>query len=156
MRARPSRARGAAPSVAAASASAGAETPRQTIDDLLDDARRRIVRYEPADAYRAMLAGTLLVDTRCAELRREAGVIPGSVHAPLSVLFWRLDPASGSADPTLADPTRPVVLLCADGYSSSLAAATLRDLGFAAVGDVIGGFDAWTSAGLPVEPAARA
>lgn len=78
-------------------------------------------------------------------------MIPGSVHVPLSALFWRLDPASGHDDPALSDLTRPVILLCAEGYSSSLAAATLCDLGFASVGDVIGGFEAWAAAGLPVE-----
>ncbi len=80
------------------------------------------------------------------------GAIPGSVHLPLSVLFWRLDPSSGYDDPALSDPARPVILICAHGYSSSLAAATLRDLGFASVADVDGGFEAWSAAGLPVEP----
>ena len=126
-------------------------TERQTIDDLLAAARARIDRLTPEAARDAMAAGALLVDTRSADLRREAGVIPGSVHVPLSVLFWRLDPASGYDDPALSDLTRPVVLVCAHGYSSSLAAATLRDLGFASAGDVIGGFEAWAAAGLPVE-----
>jgi rhodanese-related sulfurtransferase len=124
---------------------------RRTIDDLLAEARARIVRLEPADAQRAMTDGALLVDTRSSDLRRETGVIPGSVHVPLSVLFWRLDPSSGYDDPALSDLTRPVILLCAHGYSSSLAAATLRDLGFASVADVIGGFEGWSSAGLPVD-----
>ncbi len=125
---------------------------RRTIDGLLATARERIERLEPAAAHRAMGDGALLVDTRCAELRRESGVIPGSVHVPLSVLFWRLDPTSGYEDPALADPTRRVVLICAHGYSSSLAAATLRDLGFDRAGDVVGGFEAWAAAGLPVVP----
>ena len=124
---------------------------RQTIDDLLAAARARIDRLTPEAARDAMAGGALLVDTRSADLRRETGVIPGSVHVPLSVLFWRLDPASGYDDPALSDLTRPVILLCAEGYSSSLAAATLRDLGFTSVGDVIGGFEAWAAAGLPVE-----
>ena len=71
---------------------------------------------------------------------------------PLSVLYWRLDPASGHDDPRLSDPARQVILVCAHGYSSSLAAATLRELGFARATDVIGGFEAWAAAGLPVEP----
>jgi len=96
--------------------------------------------------------GALVIDTRCAEARRADGVIPGSVHVPLSVLFWRLDPASGFEDPALADPDRRVILVCAHGYSSSLAAATLRELGFARATDVIGGFEGWQAAGLPVEP----
>jgi rhodanese-related sulfurtransferase len=125
---------------------------RRTIDDLLAAARGRIERVTPEAAARAMADGALLVDTRCGEDRRETGVIPGSVHVPLSVLFWRLDPDSGYDDPALSDPERPVVLICAHGYSSSLAAATLLDLGFASVADVIGGFEAWSATGLPVEP----
>jgi len=125
---------------------------RQTIDDLLAAARARIERLAPEDAYRAMSDGALLLDTRCGEDRQEAGTIPGSVHVPLSVLFWRLDPSSGYDDPTLSNLARPVILICAHGYSSSLAAATLRDLGFASVADVIGGFEAWAVAGLPVVP----
>jgi rhodanese-related sulfurtransferase len=124
---------------------------RSTIDDLLAAARDRIDRLVPEAAYRAMADGALLVDTRCGDDRRAAGTIPGSVHVPLSVLFWRLDPSSGYDDPALSDLARPVVLICAHGYSSSVAAATLRDLGFSSVADVIGGFEAWLAAGLPVE-----
>ena len=126
-------------------------TGRRTISELLAEARTRIGRLSPDQALQALADGALLVDTRSADLRRETGVIPGSVHVPLSVLFWRLDPSSGYDDPALSDLTRPVILVCAHGYSSSLAAATLRDLGFARVGDVIGGFEAWAAAGLPVE-----
>ncbi len=122
-----------------------------TIDELLEQARARLDRLEPTAALAEARAGALLVDTRCAELRWEHGVIPGSVHVPLSVLFWRLDPSSGHDDPRLSDPSRRIVLICAHGYSSSLAAATLRDLGFARATDVVGGFEAWAAAGLPVE-----
>jgi rhodanese-related sulfurtransferase len=125
---------------------------RRTIADLLEAARAQLDRLEPAAAYRAMVDDdAILVDTRCAELRRDIGRIPGSVHIPLSVLFWRLDPTSGHDDPNLSDPARQVVLLCAHGYSSSLAAATLRELGFSQATDVVGGFEAWAAAGLPVE-----
>jgi rhodanese-related sulfurtransferase len=126
---------------------------RLTIDQLLAAAQARLDRLEPAEAEAARRAGAILVDTRCADQRRERGVIPGSVHVPLSVLFWRLDPDSGFDDPQLSDPTRQVVLVCADGYSSSLAAVTLQDLGFARATDVVGGFAAWEAAGLPLEPA---
>lgn len=121
---------------------------------LLDAARARIERLDPVAARAALEAGALLVDTRCAELRRADGVVPGAVHVPLSVLPWRLDPASEHRDERLADPHRRTILLCAHGYSSSLAAATLADLGYARAGDVIGGFEAWREAGLPVEAAA--
>jgi rhodanese-related sulfurtransferase len=123
---------------------------RRTIDDLLAAARGRIGRLAPEAALRAQSEGALLVDTRCGDDRRATGTIPGSVHVPLSVLFWRLDPSSGYDDPALSDLARPVVLICAHGYSSSIAAATLRELGFASVVDVIGGFEAWSAAGLPV------
>jgi rhodanese-related sulfurtransferase len=126
---------------------------RQTIEDLLAHARARLDRLEPSAALRAQKQGAILIDLRCGDDRRASGIIPGSVHVPLSVLMWRLDPTSGYHNPRLADPAKQVVVLCADGYSSSLAAATLQDLGFARATDVIGGFNAWVAAGLPVEPA---
>jgi rhodanese-related sulfurtransferase len=125
----------------------------QTIQQLLADARAGLNRLEPTAAIMAQAAGATLIDTRCGDDRRASGVIRGSVHIPLSVLFWRLDPASGYHNPSVADPARQVILLSADGYSSSLAAATLRGLGFARATDVIGGFNAWVAAGLPIEPA---
>jgi rhodanese-related sulfurtransferase len=128
---------------------------RQTIDQLLAAARARLRRLAPGAALTAQADGAILIDLRCADQRRESGIIPGSVHVPLSVLFWRLDPTSGHDDPRLSDPTRLVVLLCADGYSSSLAAATLHDLGFDRATDVVGGFAAWVAAGLPLEPAPK-
>jgi rhodanese-related sulfurtransferase len=126
---------------------------RRSVNDLVTAARARIVRLEPSAARSAASDGAILIDTRCVEQRRETGVIPGSVHVPLSVLYWRLDPASGFEDPRLADPDRQVILVCAHGYSSSLAAATLQDLGFARATDIDGGFEAWRAAGLPIEAA---
>lgn len=126
---------------------------RRTVNDLLAASRERIERLTPADALVASRSGAILIDTRCAEQRRETGGIPGAIHIPLSVLFWRLDPASPSSRPELADPEREIILLCAHGYSSSIAAATLRDLGFAHAADVEGGFEAWQAAGLPIEAA---
>lgn len=124
---------------------------RQTVNDLLAASRARIQRLAPADALAASRNGAILIDTRCAEQRVDSGIIPGSIHIPLSVLFWRLDPASGSSRAELTDPERQVILLCAHGYSSSIAAATLRDLGFSRAADVEGGFEAWKAAGLPIE-----
>jgi rhodanese-related sulfurtransferase len=123
---------------------------RQTIGALLEAARSRLERLEPQAALRAQAEGALIVDTRCAELRRNDGVIPSSVHVPLSVLFWRLDATSGYADPALTDTGRRIVLCCAHGYSSSIAAATLHELGFDGATDIVGGFEAWAAAGLPV------
>ncbi|CAN5610305.1 hypothetical protein BH20CHL6_BH20CHL6_10650 [soil metagenome] len=99
-----------------------------------------------------MARGALLIDTRCQDDRIATGVIPGSVHVPLSVLPWRADPSSDHRDERLADLDASIVLLCAHGYSSSLAAMTLRQLGFRHATDVVGGFEAWASAGLPVHP----
>lgn len=124
---------------------------RRTVNDLLTASRSRIERLDPSAVLAAAREGAIVIDTRCAEQRRETGVIPGSIHIPLSVLYWRLDPASGSKDPSLADPDRQVILVCAHGYSSSIAAATLRDLGFARASDIDGGFEAWQAAGLPIE-----
>jgi len=112
---------------------------------MLAEARSRIPRYTPAEAA---AADVLLVDLRSSDERREHGVIPGSVHVPRSVLEWRADQTSADRDPTLAG--RRLVLVCAHGHSSSLAAATLVELGVDA-GDLDGGFEAWVAAGLPVE-----
>jgi rhodanese-related sulfurtransferase len=125
----------------------------QTIDDLLQMARARLDRLDPAAArHEAEADGAVIIDTRCAEARHKTGTIPGSVHVPLSVLYWRLDPTSGHSHKSLSDRDRRIILVCADGYSSSLAAATLRDLGFARATDLDGGFNGWAAAGLPVEP----
>lgn len=129
---------------------------RGTITDLLEAARRQIDRVEPGEAHRAMIEGNaILVDTRCADDRHAGGRVPGAIEIPLSVLYWRLDPASGYNDPRLSDLSNRIVLMCAHGYSSSLAAATLRDLGFDGATDVVGGFEGWVAAGLPVEAAAE-
>jgi len=123
----------------------------QTIGELLQAAQQRLDRLQPRDALEESRHGALIVDTRCQEARVETGVIPGTVHVPLSVLYWRLDPSSGYADTRLSDPSRRIILFCADGYSSSLAAATLRDLGFDHATDIVGGFNGWLAAELPVE-----
>lgn len=123
---------------------------RTTIHELLSSARAGLDRLSPIEAYEAHRSGATLIDTRCAEQRQADGAIPGAVPIPLSVLYWRLDPASPSRDPSLADLPGRIVLLCAHGFSSSLAAATLRALGFEGATDVDGGFEAWAAAGLPV------
>lgn len=125
---------------------------RRTIGEVLADARQRIQRVKPDELPAALAAGALLVDTRSIDQRRSAGTIPGSVHVPLSVLPWRLDPAAEAPDPALAAPARQVILVCDDGYSSSLAAATLREIGYERAGDLVGGFNGWRAAGFPVEP----
>jgi rhodanese-related sulfurtransferase len=129
--------------------------PADTIDELLADARARLERLAPAEAADAMRDGALLVDTRDQAIRDREGTIPGSVHVPWSVLYWRLDPTSRWCDPALTDQDRRVIVMCSHGFSSSLAAATLQQLGFGRATDLAGGFEAWRDAGLPVEPPAR-
>jgi rhodanese-related sulfurtransferase len=125
---------------------------RTTIDALLAAARARLDRLGPHEARAAVARGALLVDTRCASQRAADGVIPGALYHPRNVLEWRADPTSGASDPALAaDLHRVVIVLCNEGYASSLAAATLQDLGFARATDLDGGFQAWRAAGLPVE-----
>jgi len=121
---------------------------RKTVDDLLQEARERLVRLTPTEALAAMQRGEILVDTRCSEDLLHSGTIPGAVHVPLSVLEWQVDP-TGTRDPHLARAER-LILLCNHGFSSSLAAARLHDLGLTNSTDVIGGFEAWRAAGLPV------
>jgi rhodanese-related sulfurtransferase len=124
---------------------------RTTISDLLDLARRRITRYEPAAAARAgERDAAILVDLRCQEDRVREGVVEGSVPIARTVLEWRADPESPWRDARIADTHASLILMCNDGYSSSLAAATLVEMGFVNVGDVVGGFRAWKTAGLPV------
>jgi rhodanese-related sulfurtransferase len=124
---------------------------RKTIHDLLAEARARLERLPAEEAYAAMRRGVPLVDVRGVEQRRDQGVIPGSLWFPRNVLEWRVDPASSDVHPALGRPAAPLVLLCAEGYQSSLAAANLQELGFAAATDVVDGFAGWVAAGLPVE-----
>jgi rhodanese-related sulfurtransferase len=128
---------------------------RKTIDQLLAEARGRLERLEPDAAYAAQRDGALLIDTRSSDERAREGVIPGAVHIPRTVLEWRLDPDNDPAhrNPYVQGLDQRLVVVCAHGYSSSLAAATLQDLGFARATDVAGGFVAWKQQGLPVIPA---
>jgi rhodanese-related sulfurtransferase len=128
---------------------------RITLDELLERARSRIERLSPAEALAAADAGALIVDIRSDDDREHAGVVPGSLHVPRTVLEWRLAPESPWRNPHVGGLERQVVVLCDHGYSSILAAATLVELGYARAGDVVGGFEAWQAEGLPVAPPAR-
>ena len=124
------------------------------VEELLAEARGRIDRLEPDAAWQASSAGdVLIVDIRSEDDRRRGGIVPGSLHIPRTVLEWRVDPTSGWHNPHVGECGRRLVLVCSHGYSSSLAAATLVDLGLDGTGDVAGGFEAWCRAGLPVVPA---
>ena len=128
---------------------------RSDINDVLAAAQARLTRLEPAQVAAAIADGWTLIDTRAGDDRREHGAIPGAVHVPLSVLEWRVDAASGHADPALLGRTDRLVLICTDGYSSSLAAVRLQELGFANTTNVVGGFVAWAAAGMPIRPLPR-
>jgi rhodanese-related sulfurtransferase len=90
----------------------------------------------------------VIVDLRSHDERVREGVIPGSLHVPRSVLEWRADANSGWSNPLVAGRDVELILVCQQGYSSSLAAASLQALGRSHVADLIGGFDAWRAAGL--------
>jgi rhodanese-related sulfurtransferase len=122
------------------------------LDAVLEDARSRIERVNPGAAWEALAAGATLIDIRSDTARERVGVAPGSLHIPRTVLEWRLDPDSESRSPHAPGLDARVLLLCDHGASSSLAAATLVDLGFERAGDVVGGFEAWLEAGLPTAP----
>jgi rhodanese-related sulfurtransferase len=123
---------------------------RLTADDLLAEARRDLGRLKPAEAASAIAAGAVLVDVR-SELQRERdGVVRGSVHFPRNVLEWRCDPASGASDARVNDHACQLIVMCDEGYQSSLAAANLKRMGFERATDLDGGFQAWRAAGLPV------
>jgi len=123
-----------------------------TIDVLLEQARRRLRRVTPQEASAEHADGALLVDTRTTEQRARDGDIPGALVIDRTVFEWRLDPASPSRIPEARDHDVRVIVICNAGFSSSLAAASLLDLGLVNATDVIGGFEAWKAAGLPVRP----
>lgn len=121
-----------------------------TIDEVLAAARARLRRLQPAEAAAASSDGAWLVDTRPQFQRRAGGEIPGAILVERNHLEWRLDPASAWRIPEATDHAVRWIVVCEEGYSSSLAAASLQDLGLRNATDLIGGFIAWKSAGLPV------
>ena len=129
----------------------GEPAPR-SIDEVLGVARARLERLTPREALDAQAEGALLVDIRPVEQRDRDGGVPGALVIDRNVLEWRLDPACDARIPEADSYERVVVLLCNEGYATSLAAATLQDLGLRHATDVIGGFQAWRAAGLPIDP----
>jgi rhodanese-related sulfurtransferase len=132
--------------VSAAEKPAGA----RTIDELLAEARSRLRRVDAQEAAARAEAGAVLVDTRPASFRDRDGAIPGALVIERNHLEWRFDPASDAKVPEATGYDVEVVVFCDEGYSSSLAADSLRALGLHRATDVIGGFQAWKAAGLPV------
>ena len=122
---------------------------RKSIDTLLDEARSRWTRLDPLQAHAAMASGALLIDIRSDGQRAADGEVPGALVIARNALEWRCDPTCAAHDPRI-DPEQVVIVMCDDGYQSSLAAATLLQLGLERATDLIGGFQAWRGAGPPV------
>ncbi|MFD4530267.1 winged helix-turn-helix domain-containing protein [Streptomyces sp. NPDC058470] len=125
-----------------------------SIHELLEQARARLDRLTPEDAARELADGALLVDVRSDLVRRAQGEVPGSLVIDRNVLEWRLDPCSAWRIEEATDHGLRVVLICSEGYMSSMAAAGLHDLGLLRATDIVGGYEAWRAAGLPVAPGA--
>ena len=125
-----------------------------TVDDLLAAARARLHRLGPAEARAAQERGAVLVDIRPAAQRRAEGEVPGALVVERNVLEWRFDPTSDARLPVAA-PDLQVVVVCSEGYTSSLAAAALQDVGVSRATDLAGGVAAWRAAGLPLQRTSR-
>jgi rhodanese-related sulfurtransferase len=123
---------------------------RDQLERLLVRARARLTRLEPAEALAATRAGAVIIDTRPEYQRRADGEIPGAIVIERNHLEWRLHPTSEGRIPEARDSSVVWVVVCDEGYSSSLAAATLQLIGLRRSTDIIGGFQAWRKAGLPV------
>jgi rhodanese-related sulfurtransferase len=119
------------------------------IDEILDAARARLLRLTPQEAFAERAGGAVLVDIRPAAQRAEQGEIPGSVIVERNHLEWRLDPACEARLPWVDRYDHRIIVFCVDGYTSSLAAAALQDLGLSRATDMIDGFRAWSAGGLP-------
>jgi rhodanese-related sulfurtransferase len=127
-----------------------------TISEVLAAARARLSRLEPADAAAAVRDGARLVDIRPGWQRLAEGTVPGAAVIERNHLEWRLDPSSDARIPEAVDHDVAWVVLCSEGYTSSLAAAALQDLGIHRATDVVGGYRAWEAAGLPTAPGSDA
>jgi rhodanese-related sulfurtransferase len=117
----------------------------RSIDQLLADARRRLTRVEPSELPALLGSGALVVDIRPIEQRERDGSLDGAVVIDRNVLEWRLDPASAHRIPEVTGYDQQVVVVCDEGYQSSLAAATLQDLGLHRATDLVGGYQALRS-----------
>jgi rhodanese-related sulfurtransferase len=122
----------------------------RSVDELLVDARSRLRRLGPLEAATRVASGAVLVDIRPAAQRAVEGSVPGALVVERNVLEWRFDPASDARLPQATGYDAEVIVLCSEGYTSSLAADALRSLGLHRATDVIGGFHAWVAVGLPV------
>jgi rhodanese-related sulfurtransferase len=122
------------------------------IEQLLDEARAKLDRLTPAQAFAAVRRGeAILVDIREEDKRMREGRVPGAVEIERNVLEWRCAPESDWRDDRVCNPARIVIVMCNQGYQSSLAAANLQRLGLPKATDMDGGFQRWRAEGLPVE-----
>jgi rhodanese-related sulfurtransferase len=135
--------------VAVGSIAGEANQSLRSVEELLEAARGELVRLSPQEAHEAARQGARLIDIRSDKQRAADGRLPGAKIISRNVLEWRLDPASAHRDPDVARRDLRLILICDEGYQSSLAAATLCQFGLEAT-DVVGGFHAWRDAGLPV------
>jgi rhodanese-related sulfurtransferase len=125
----------------------------RSVDDLLAEARSRYERVDAVTAAQEVADGrAILIDTRHEGYRRKKGDVPGAISITLDVLEWRLDPQSSWKIPEVADHDARIILMCREGYSSSLAVGRLLDLGLRNATDVIDGVDGWVAAGLELAP----
>jgi rhodanese-related sulfurtransferase len=120
------------------------------IDEYLERVRQGLERIGPHEAFEAAADGALLVDIRYQELRERDGLIPGALVVERNELEWRLDPQGSHRLPEAVGHDLRIVVICNEGYASSLAALSLHQLGLRRATDLVGGFQAWKSAGLPV------
>jgi rhodanese-related sulfurtransferase len=124
-----------------------------SIEQVLAAARARLRRLSPDEVYAAVtLTDAILVDIRPESQRANEGNIAGALVVERNVLEWRFDPASSARLPVATDHGLEVIVFCSEGYTSSLAAAALQDLGLYRATDMIGGFHAWRATGLPIVP----
>jgi rhodanese-related sulfurtransferase len=117
----------------------------QSVDDLVGASRLRISRVTPSQLGEVIDGGGILIDIRPAQQRSTEGSLPGALVVERNVLEWRLDPDSPHRLPAVTDRHQQVIVVCSEGYASSLAAASLADLGFVRAGDLEGGYKAWAT-----------
>jgi len=132
--------------------SANGKPEPRSIDDILAEARTRIRRLDPAQTLAAVSQGAVLIDMRPVWQRVRFGDFPEALLIDRNHLEWRLDPASDARIKEATGYDVEYVIACQEGYSSSLAAAILVDIGLYKTADLAGGFEAWMEAGLPIEP----
>jgi rhodanese-related sulfurtransferase len=126
---------------------------RKTIDQLLGEARERLERIDPSRAHAELGSGrAVLIDIRSDSQIDADGHVPGSMRIQRNVLEWRLDPDCPYRHAEAPSTSEQVIVMCNEGYQSSLAAVMLKELGFERATDLIGGFQAWQAEGLPVQP----